>query len=372
VAECQAVAVRDIAADDGAGRERFIRLERDLHQGAAQFSSTIDADEEKLLSGRASFNQDIEHALFLASNGADLARCAAFLNRRYQEQHDEPVGFIGHFAAAQNAREEALELLSTAEQWLGERGVQRVIAPYSTLGQFGLRTAEHDASPLFPFRWHPPYYAGYLEEAGYRATYPWLSFRIDFGSERYREVSRRAIEDAQCGVRPFDKKRWHDDWALVCDLFNRTFQDEWEFYPLTVEEFREFFDPVKALFDPRQALFAEVDGEPVAFCLGSPDYNPLFRKARGKLGLLGQLRFALGARRTRGAGLWVVGVLPERRGIHIGQTLAATLYRRYQELGLDAAEYHIVNEQNLGSRALAESLGGEGRVLYHNYDRRLD
>jgi ribosomal protein S18 acetylase RimI-like enzyme len=84
------------------------------------------------------------------------------------------------------------------------------------------------------------------------------------------------------------------------------------------------------------------------------------------------VRFVLGARRTRGAGLWLIGVLPEQRGKHIGQTLAAMLYRRYEELGLHDAEYHIVNEENLGSRALAESLGGAGRVLYHNYDRRLD
>jgi ribosomal protein S18 acetylase RimI-like enzyme len=173
-------------------------------------------------------------------------------------------------------------------------------------------------------------------------------------------------------VRTFDKKRWQEEWELVCNLFNRTFQDEWEFYPLTVEEWCEFYDPVKPLFDSRQALFAEVDGEPVAVCIGAPDYNPLFRKARGKLGPWGQVRFALGARRTRGAGLWLIGVLPEQRGKHIGQTLAATLYRRYEELGLNQAEYHIVNEQNLGSRSLAESLGGEGRVLYHNYDRRLD
>lgn len=372
VAECRAVPTREIAADDGEGRKRFIRLERQLHRGEPQFVSTIDADEEKLLSGRASFNQGIEHTMFLASNDADVARCGAFVNRRYQEQHDERVGFIGHFAAAQNAGDEVLEMISRAEQWLGERGVTRVIAPYTTLGQFGLRTGEHGANPLFPFRWHPPYYSTYLEQAGYRARYPWWSFRIDFSSERYREVSRGAIEDARCTVRTLDKKRWPEEWERICGLFNRTFQDEWEYYPLAVEEWREFFDPVKALFDSRQALFAEVDGEPVAFCLGSPDYNPLFRKAGGKLGLWGQLRFALGTRRTRRAGLWVIGVLPERRGLHIGQTLAATLYRRYEELGLDGAEYHIVNEENLGSRALAESLGGEGRVLYHNYDRRLD
>jgi GNAT superfamily N-acetyltransferase len=364
--------IRAIAPDDAAGRRRFIRLERELQEREPAFVSTIDADEDKFLSGQAAFNRGIDHALFVASNGGDVGRCAAFVNHRYQEQHQEPVGFIGHFAAASNAEGEVLELLNVAEEWLGQRGVTRVIAPYSFLGMFGLRAAEFEEDPLFPFRWHPPYYARYLEAAGYRPSYPWWSYRVEFGSERYREASRRAIADARCEVRPFDKKRWREDWELVSVLFNKTFRDEWEFYPLTAEEWCEFYDPVKALFDPQQALIAEVDGEPAGVCLGSPDWNPLLRRAKGKLGLIGQLRFALGARRTHRAGLWLVGVLPEHRGRHIGQTLAATLYRRYEELGLGEAEYHIVNEVNRGSRSLAESLGGVGRVLYQNYDRRLD
>jgi len=343
-----------------------------LHRGEPAFVPTIDADEEKFLSGRAALSGGIERALFMISNGRDVGRCAAFVNRRYQEEHLEPVGFIGHFAAAPGARDDVLELISRAEEWLGRRGVARVIAPYSSLGKFGLRAAEFERGALFPFRWHPPYYPAYFEAAGYRPTYRWWSFRVDFASERYRDASRRAIREAQCSVRPFDKKRWHEQWELVSGLFNRSFRDEWEFYPLTVEEWRELNDPSKPIFDHRQALFAEIDGEPVAVCIGSPDYNPLFRKANGKLGLLGQLRFALAARTTRRAGLWLVGVVPEHRGKRIGQTLAATLYRRYEELGLVEAEYHIVNDENIGSRALAESFGGEGRILYHNYDRRLD
>ena len=364
--------IREIRPDDDENRRRFIRLERELHAAEPAFVSTIDADEDKFLSGNGVISRGIDHALFLASNERDVGRCAAFLNQRYQEYHREPVGFIGHFAAAPDAQPAVLELISRAEEWLGERGVSRVIAPYSALGKFGLRTAEFDASPLFPFRWHPSYYPDYFDAAGYLPAYPWWSFRVDLRSERYQAVSSQAIADAQCVVRCFDKKRWAEEWELFSDLFNRTFREEWEFYPLRVEEWREFFDPVKSLLDSRQALFAEIDGEPVGLCFGSPDYNPLFRKAKGKLGLLGQLRFALGARRTRRAGLWLVGILPEHRGKHIGQTLAATLYRRYAQLGLDEAEYHIVNERNVGSRSLAESLGGQGRVLYANYDRRID
>ena len=92
--------IREIAPDDDAGRRRFVRLERELQRGEPAFVPTIDADEDKFLSGGTSFNGGIDHTLFTASNGDDAARCAAFVNRRYQEQHQEPVGFIGHFAAA--------------------------------------------------------------------------------------------------------------------------------------------------------------------------------------------------------------------------------------------------------------------------------
>jgi L-amino acid N-acyltransferase YncA len=67
----------------------------------------------------------------------------------------------------------------------------------------------------------------------------------------------------------------------------------------------------------------------------------------------------------------MVGVLDAQRGKHIGQTLAATLYRYYEQRGLNSAVYYVVNEHNLASRRLAESLGGRGRHLYTAYEKRL-
>jgi L-amino acid N-acyltransferase YncA len=64
-------------------------------------------------------------------------------------------------------------------------------------------------------------------------------------------------------------------------------------------------------------------------------------------------------------------VLDSQRGKHIGQTLAATLYRYYEERGLKSAFYYPVNEDNLASRRLAESFGGRGRNLYTAYAKQL-
>jgi len=79
----------------------------------------------------------------------------------------------------------------------------------------------------------------------------------------------------------------------------------------------------------------------------------------------------LGAKRYDRAGLIAIGVLESQRGKHIGQTLAATLYRRYEELGLTRAYYVMVNDSNLASRRLAESLGAHGRILYTVYEKPL-
>jgi hypothetical protein len=79
----------------------------------------------------------------------------------------------------------------------------------------------------------------------------------------------------------------------------------------------------------------------------------------------------LRAKRCDRAGLIEIGGLNSQWGKHIGQTLAATLYHRYEELGLGDAHYYPVNDHSLASRRFAESFGGRGRMLCTAYDKPL-
>ncbi len=113
----------------------------------------------KRLAGLTPFYQEMDHALFVASDGSsEKARCAAFINRKYQKAKDEAIGFIGYFAAMPDAELEVKALLEAAEAWLRKENVTRVIAPYNgTLFHgTGFLTAEFDKNPVFPFPWHPP------------------------------------------------------------------------------------------------------------------------------------------------------------------------------------------------------------------------
>ncbi|MGH3982075.1 MAG: GNAT family N-acetyltransferase [Pseudonocardiaceae bacterium] len=140
---------------------------------------------------------------------------------------------------------------------------------------------------------------------------------------------------------------------------------------MTSAEFHEFIDPIKPVIDPQQFLLAEVDGEIAGFCFGFPDWTPLFRSFHGNVGPLQIVRLLLRAKRYDRAGLLSIGVRDTYRGRRIGQSLVATLYRRYEDLGLRGALYYPVNDHNLGSRRLAESFGARGRILYTAYDKPL-
>jgi GNAT superfamily N-acetyltransferase len=169
-----------------------------------------------------------------------------------------------------------------------------------------------------------------------------------------------------------EKQNWNSELETFRELINEAYKEEWEYCSTTSAEFHEILDPLKPILDTRQTLIAEVDRKAAGFCWGMPDWAPLFRTLGGKLGPIQMIRLLLGVGRYRRAGLIMIGVLPDQRGKGVAQTLAATLYRRYQEKGLKNALYHLVNESNVPSRRFAESMGGQGRVLYHTYDKRLD
>jgi ribosomal protein S18 acetylase RimI-like enzyme len=295
------------------------------------------------------------------------------INRRYQNDKNEAVGFIGYFAAMPDHGPEVESMLEKAEAWLKERGVTRIIAAYngsSFLG-FGFLTTGFDEEPIFPFAWHPPYYADYFVNAGYKPTYPFWTYTINFASDKYRIAKQRATENKAVSIRFVSKKNWRQDIETFRQLCNDTFKEEWEFHTFSREEFHEFFDQLKPVLDTRQMLIGEINGKAAGWCWGITDLNPLFRSFNGKLGLIQIVKLMLKAGSYSRAGLICIGVLEGYKGNGLAHTLATALYRRYEERGLKEAFYYPVNEDNHRSRRFAKSIGGTGRVLHHCYDKCL-
>jgi GNAT superfamily N-acetyltransferase len=316
----------------------------------------------------------MEISLFIASDGdKDVARCAAFINPEYQEAKKDKVGSIGHFAAAPGYEANVSALLLRAEGWLREHGIKRVVAPFngSALLGMGFLTAEFDEDPVITFGWNPPYYPAYLIQAGYRPVYPLWVYTYDFTSEKYQLAKQRLATEHDFQIRPVNKKQWRSDMEIFREIINENFTQEWEWHPVTSEEFLEFFESMKPMLDPHQLVIAGIHGKPVGVCVGFPDWNPFIRGLEGKLGIIQQVQFLIRGGQYQRAGILFVAVRSEYRGKGIGPILELTVLKSYEERGLEKAHIYTINENNLASRKAAESIGGVPRLLYHAYEKIL-
>lgn len=305
--------VHRVEPSDRRALRSFVTLERELWGHAPFYWSEFDTDLVKRFRGESAFNRGMDHELFVLADdaGTPAGRAVAYVNRRWQRQRRLAAGFIGNFCFAPGLRsEQVAELLGAAEEWLREQGSTHVICGIDGTGALGMGvlTADHDASPKYPIRWHPPEYATLIESAGYQPVRRYWTYVVRFDNHTYRAAARRARRDAECEVRSVDRRRWRNEVALIRGLFNETFADEWEMNEYSEAEFTETWCVMRWFVDPHAFLVAEVDDEPAGFCLGLPDVTPLIRSFRGRMGPLEVIRMLRSVGKVDRHGLFVAGV----------------------------------------------------------------
>jgi GNAT superfamily N-acetyltransferase len=170
-------------------------------------------------------------------------------------------------------------------------------------------------------------------------------------------------------LRPINKKLWRLELEIFREVINENFTKEWLWYPITQDEFLDSFEALKPMIDPRQMVIAEVQGKPAGVVIAYPNWNPLVRRFKGKMGNLQKIQFLLRGGQYETAGTAIVAVRSEYRGRWIGPALMMAVFQRYEELGLKKAYCYTVDEDNLASRKMNEAVGAEARLLYHAYDK---
>lgn len=359
---------------DKSALKQFVALERKLMKNYPLFISEIDLDVTKLFNKKSLLFREMEFCLFVArKNGQDIARCAAIINKKFQKEKQPNAGFIGFFAAAEDCLSEVSEMFQQAENWLKERGVDKVIAPSNGGAplSMGVLVTAFDENPMFPFPWYPKYYQSYIEKLDYEPTYPLWYYTIDFMSAKYQQAKKQYANYQNANIRPISKKNWDKDIETLTQLLNATFVEEWEFTTMTNDAMKEFFAPMKPILDAQQILFAEVNGKVAGFCFALPDLTPLFRTFNGNVGVIEIFKLLTKAKKFQRAGILGIGVLDEYKGKGIAKAIALKLYEYHESLGLKNSLYYPVNESNMTSRGFAESIGGEGRLMYQVYSKRL-
>ena len=166
-----------------------------------------------------------------------------------------------------------------------------------------------------------------------------------------------------------------EEVALLRDIFNDAWADNFGFVPFTEREFGELRPLLRYLMDHRFVQVAELDGRPVAMIAALPNLNEVIADLDGRLLPLGwaRLLWRLKVRHPRSARVALMGVRREFQHTRLGGTLAFAVIEAVRwalhARGVRDVEMSWILEDNKGMRDIIEAIGGRIYKRYRLYEK---
>jgi hypothetical protein len=332
----------------------------------------------------SSKNPYFEHAEFrawIALRGDRMVgRISAQVDQLHLQQHKDATGFFG-FLEAEDDAETFRSLLEAAEDWLREKGMQRIRGPFSLSinDECGLLIEGFDSPPPIMLGHALPYYCERVEEQGYAKEQDLLAYRVDpsVSHQPHLEPLTKRFSH-RVKVRKMRLDCFEEELEIIRDIFEDAWSENWGFIPFTPAEFTELGKNLKFLVNPESVSIAEVDGEPVAMMVMFPNINELIKDLHGRLLPFGWLKLiwrlkVVGARSSR---VPLMGVRRRYHGTMLGAALAlmtiAPVHEYACRKGITEVDMSWILEQNLGMRKIIELLGIAPYKRYRIYQKDLN
>jgi GNAT superfamily N-acetyltransferase len=330
-------------------------------------------EQRVIFSPRYPFFEHGEMELFVARGGGEpVGRVAAIIDRSYVDHSKEKAGFFGFFEAV-NDNGVARALIDTVCSWAKDRGMERIRGPFnpSTNDECGLLVEGFQMAPMLMMPYNPPYYADLMKSAGLEKCRELYSYMIEsrMPPKRLERIVRKVRKRwPSLTIRSVRLSRMAEELQIVRDIYNNAWSHNWGFVPITESEMEFMASRLKPLVIEDLILFAEIDGEAVAFIASLPDYNQVLKRLNGKIGLIGALKFLYYSKKISDLRTMLLGVKYgyQRRGIE--GLLYLETFKRGVKRGFKRSELSWVLEDNLLMRREIEVLGGRIYKTYRLYE----
>ncbi|MDH3196668.1 MAG: N-acetyltransferase [Candidatus Krumholzibacteria bacterium] len=318
-----------------------------------------------------------EIALFLAlRDGRAVGRIAAIRNRAHESFHAERVGFFGFFECADDDAASGA-LLHEASLFARARGLERLRGPVNptTNDELGTLVDGFDTPPMILTPHGRRYYDRLLRGCGLEKARDLMAYVMDDAGMPERLERGGAIAERRnpgVSLRSIDMRRFDAELDRVRDLYNRAWEKNWGFVPMTDAEVSHMARQLKPVIDPSLVVFAEREGLPVGFALGMPDVHQALRRLNGRLMPLGWLKLLWHLRRVSQMRVMALGLVPEARGSGVDVMLYRQLYRNAVERGYRRGEFSWILEDNTTMRKPLETIGARVYKTWRIYEAPVD
>lgn len=271
---------------------RFLEFPWALYGRETLWTPPIKKQERELLTpGQHPFWENASRDLFLAlRDGVVVGRIAAILDRSYNAYAGQRCGAWGFFEC-RNDREAAHALFGAVRDRHAAAGMDYLRGPLnpSTNYTCGMLVDGFDEAPALMMPWNPPYYAELAESWRMRKEQDLFAYRFTRAnltlSETLEAELRMMRERGTFTCRPSSKTTLQKDIAVMLDLYQESWAENWGFTPMSPAEAARHVQELKDILDPNFFVLFFHEEEAVAGMLALPDMTPLLRRLNGALGI---------------------------------------------------------------------------------------
>lgn len=357
---------------------RFIKMPWKIYQGDKNWVPPLIIDRKKILDKEKNpFFEHAEAEYFLAEkNGELVGRIAAIKNDLHNKHHNDKVGFFGFFECI-NDQGVANALFDKAKEWLKSKGLNKMRGPAnpSSNDEYAMLLEGFDSPPLLLMTYNPKYYLELCENYGLSKAKDLYAYLMEnkkvTSSEKLKRVAEIAKKRSGIKISQLDMKNFNSEVEKVKHVYNKAWEPNWGFVPMTDKELDAMAKDLKPLVEPSLVLFGEIDGNLAGFALVMLDYNQIFINLNGKLFPFGIIKLFTEKKKINSCRIITLGIIPEYQKRGLDAVFYWEIVNRAHDLGIDYGEASWVLEDNEMMKRGAEVMNGTLYKKYRIYEMEI-
>jgi GNAT superfamily N-acetyltransferase len=352
---------------------KFIDFPHELYKNDPYYVPELFiAQRDMLTPGKHPFHDHAKLQLFLAvDNDKVVGRVAGIINGNHNNTNNVKEGFFGFFDVIDDKDTSHL-LLNAAMDWLKKNDQTKVMGPvnFSTNDICGLLIKGFDGPPVAMMPYNAPYYLSLLEDFGFKKKVDLRAYKYTAGNYNDRsaglvEALENRLTRSNITIRKIDLKKFKEEAASLREVYNKAWDKNLGFVPMTDKEFDYTAKDLKLILDTDFCYIAEQEGKVVGFALAIPDINQVLIKIKkGRLFPTGLIKLLLGKKKINGIRILLLGVVDGYRKLGIEACLYGRIIKAFKARNFQYAEASWTLEDNEMVNRPIENIGGQ---LYREY-----
>lgn len=301
----------------------FVMFPFSLYKGVSQWVPPFISDMKLMLNQKKHpFYEHSEAEYYIAwQNNEIVGRLGVMENKPFNKVHETKKAQFYFFDSIDD-QNVVQNLFERGFEWCKKRDLDTIVGPkgLSAFDGYGIQIEGFEHRQMMTMmNYNFPYYQKLIENIGFEKEVDFVSCYIDSANfvlpEKAKLVAQRVREKGKYKVINFKSKNELKKWAnRIGEAYNKTFINNWEYYPFSDREVKYIVDNLMVVADPRLIKIITYNDEVIGFLLAFPDISEALQRNKGKITPWGILDISREFKKTNWVSLNGAGVLPEYHG----------------------------------------------------------